>query len=49
MLQRWLVTVLLSCEGRFRRAKCSAEIAQVIVTSEVEQTEPQTAPTKKAA
>ncbi|MER3423911.1 MAG: hypothetical protein C4293_12440 [Nitrospiraceae bacterium] len=49
MLQRWLGTVLLSCESRFKRVKGYAEIAQVMATIEVEQTEPHAAPTKKAA
>lgn len=49
MLQRWLGTVLLACEGRFRRVKGYAAIAQVLTTIEAEQTEPQSASTKKAA
>jgi transposase-like protein len=49
MLQRWLGTVLLACEGRFRRVKGDAEIAQVLAMIETEQTEPQPASTKKAA
>jgi hypothetical protein len=49
MLQRWLGTVLLYCEGRFKRVKGYAEIAQVVATIETEQAEPQSASTKKAA
>ncbi len=49
MLQRWLGTVLLACEGRFSRVKGYAEIAQVLAMIESEQTEPQPASTKKAA
>ena len=49
MLQRWLGTVLLSCEGRFRRVKGYAEIAPVMARIEAEQAEPQPASTKKAA
>lgn len=46
MLQRWLGTVLLACEGRFRRVKGYAEIAPVLARIEAEQ---QPASTKKAA
>ena len=49
MLQRWLGTVLLACEGRFRRVKGYAAIAPVMARLEAEQTEPQPASTKKAA
>lgn len=49
MLQRWLGTVLLSCEQRFRRVKGWAGIAHVLTTIEAEQVEPQSASTKKAA
>lgn len=49
MLQRWLGTVLLSCEGRFRRVQGYAEIAPVMARIEAEQAEPQPASTKKAA
>ena len=49
MLQRWLGTVLLACEGRFRKVKGYAEIASVMVRIEAEQIEPQPASTKKAA
>lgn len=49
MLQRWLGTVLLYCEQQFNRVKGFAEIAPVIATIEVEHTEPQSAPTTKAA
>ncbi len=49
MLQRWLGTVLLACEGRFRRVKGYAEIAQVLAMIETEQTEPQPTSAKKAA
>ena len=49
MLQRWLGTVLLSCESRFRRVKGYAEIAQVMATIEAVNAEPPRAQTKKAA
>ena len=49
MLQRWLGTLLLACEGRFNRVKGYAAIVQVIATIEGGHTEPKTAPTKKAA
>ena len=49
MLQRWLGTVLLACEGRFRKVKGYAEIVPVMAKIEAEQTEPQPASTKKAA
>lgn len=49
MLQRWLGTILLYCEGRFKRVKGYAEIAQVIATIEVERTEPHATQVKKAA
>ena len=49
MLQRWLGTVLLACEGRFRRVKGYAEIVPVMARIEAEQIEPQPASTKKAA
>ncbi|MDF0651145.1 MAG: IS256 family transposase [Nitrospira sp.] len=49
MLQRWLGTVLLSCESRFKRVKGYAEIAQVITTIEAVHAEPQLVQTKKAA
>lgn len=49
MLQRWLGTVLLAREQHFRRVKGYTEIAQVLMTIETEQAEPQTASTKKAA
>ena len=49
MLQRWLGTVLLACEGRFRRVKSYAEIAPVMARIEAEQVAPQPASTKKAA
>jgi hypothetical protein len=49
MLQRWLGTVLLSCESRFKRVKGYAEIAQVIATIEAVHSEPQLVQTKKAA
>ena len=44
-----LGTVLLACEGRFRRVKGYAEIAPVMARLEAEQTEPQPASTKKVA
>jgi putative transposase len=46
MLQRWLGTVLLSCERPFKRVNGFAGIAQVLATIEAE---PQSASTKKAA
>lgn len=49
MLQRWLGTVLLCCEGRFKRVKGYAEIAQVMATIEGEHAEPHPVQTKKAA
>ncbi len=49
MLQRWLGTVLLYCEQQFKRVNGFAGIAQVMVTIEAEDAEPQSAPTKKAA
>ena len=49
MLQRWLGTVLLYCEGRFKRVKGYAEIAQVMATIEAVHAEPQLVQTKKAA
>lgn len=49
MLQRWLGTVLLSGEQRFRRVKGWAGIAQVLTTMEAEQAESQSPLTKKAA
>lgn len=48
-LQPRLGTVLLTCDGRFKRVKGYAPITQVIATIEAGQKEPQTAPTKKAA
>ncbi len=36
MLQRWLGTVLLACERRFRRGKGYAEIAPVLAMIETE-------------
>ena len=49
MLQRWLGTVLLACEGRFKRVKGDAAIAQVLTTIEAEQAEPSSTSSKKAA
>jgi putative transposase len=49
MLQRWLGTVLLCCEQRFRKVKGHAEIAQVRATIEADQAEAASAPSKKAA
>lgn len=48
-MQRWLGTVLLACEGRFRNVTGFAEMAQVLTTIEAEQAEPPSASTKKAA
>ncbi|OOO02468.1 MAG: hypothetical protein USCGTAYLOR_01319 [Chromatiales bacterium USCg_Taylor] len=49
MLQRWLGSVLLYCEGCFNKVKGFKGIAQVIVTIEAEQAEQQSAPMKQAA
>lgn len=49
MLQRWLGTVLFSCESRFKRVKGYAEITPVMARIEAKQVEPQPASTKKAA
>lgn len=49
MLQRWLGTVLLSCESRFKRVKGYAEIAQVMAAIETEQAESQPVPVKQVA
>ena len=49
MLQRWLGTVLLCCEQRFRKVKGYAEITQIRATIEAEQTEAASVPSKKAA
>jgi len=49
MLQRWLGTVLLHCETRFKRVQGFAGITQVIATIEAEQAEQPSAPMKKAA
>jgi transposase-like protein len=49
MLQRWLGTVLLACEGRFKRVKGYAAIAQVLRTIEAEQEELSSTSSKKAA
>jgi transposase-like protein len=49
MLQRWLGTVLLYCEGRFKKVKGYAGMAQVIAAIEAEQVEQQPVQTKKAA
>jgi len=43
MLQRWLGTVLLACEDRFRRVKGYAEITPVMTRIEAAQAEPQMA------
>ena len=49
MLQRWLGTVLLYCEKRFRRVKDFAGIAQVLATIETEHAEKQPPSRTKAA
>lgn len=49
MLPRWLGTVLLSCEGQFKRVNGFAGIAQVLATSEAEYAESQPGQTTKAA
>ena len=49
MLQRWLGSVLLYCEGCFNKVKGFEGIAQVIVTIKAEQAEQQSAPMKQAA
>jgi hypothetical protein len=42
-------TLLLYCEGQFKKVKGYAVIAQVIAAIEAEQAEPPSAPTKNAA
>ena len=49
MLQRWLGTVLLYGESRFKRVKGYGEIAQVIAAIGAEHAEPHSVQTKKAA
>ena len=49
MLQRWMGSVLRSCEGQFKKVKGYADMAQVIVTIEAAQAEPQPAQVKKTA
>lgn len=49
MLQRWLGTVFLACERRFKRVKGYAQIVQVMEMIEPEQAEPQSVSMKKAA
>lgn len=49
MLQRWLGSALLYCEGQFNRVMGYEGIAQVVATIEAEQMEQQPAPTRKAA
>jgi len=49
MLQRWLGTVLLYCEGQFKRVKGYVGTAHVIATTEAAQAEPKPAQAKKAA
>jgi putative transposase len=49
MLQRWLGTVLLYCEGQFKKVKGYAGMAQVIAAIEAEHAEQQPVQTKKAA
>ncbi len=49
MLQRWLGTVLLACEDRFRKVNGDAKIVQAMEMIEAEQAEPQSASMKKAA
>jgi putative transposase len=49
MLQRWLGTALLYCEGQFKKVKGYAGMAQVIAAIEAEQAEQQPVQTKKAA
>ena len=49
MLQRWPGSVLLYCEGQFKKVTGYADIAQVIATIESAQAEPQSAQLKRAA
>ena len=49
MLQRWLGTVLLSREGRYKRVNGYVEIPQVMATIDTMHAEPQLIQTKKAA
>jgi transposase-like protein len=49
MLQRWLGAVLLYCEEQFKKVEGFKEIAQVVANIDAEQTEQQSAPTRKAA
>ena len=49
MFERWLGTVLLYCEKRFRRVKDLAGLAQVIATIETEHAEKQPPSRTKAA
>ena len=49
MLQRWLGTVRLYCEGQGKKVKGDADIAPVIATIEAVHAEPQLVQTKKAA
>lgn len=50
MLQRWLGSVLLYCEGQFKKVEGYKEIARAVANIEaIEQSERQSAPTKKAA
>jgi putative transposase len=50
MLQRWLGSVLLYCEGQFKKVEGYKEIAQAVANIEaIEQAELQSALTKKAA
>jgi hypothetical protein len=46
MIQRWLGTVLLSCEQQLKRVKGFAGMAQVIATIEGEHAGPQLVQTK---
>ena len=50
MLQRWLGSVLLYCEGQFKKVEGYKEIAQAVANIEaLEQAEQQSAAMKKAA
>jgi len=49
MLQRWPGSVLLTCEGQFKKVKGFEGMAQVIATIDAEQAEQQPAAMKQAA
>lgn len=49
MLQRWLGSTLLYCEGQFKKVEGYKEIAQAVANIEAEQAEQQSAAIKRAA